>query len=408
MAGITEQQRNAFATRFQGGLRAAAYDIDGDGYNDLITVAGAVPSGLKNPLAPKQSMASVFGDATSVVTIYNGAPVGSRTWTSSTFNMASLFPGYSGGFLVTVGDVLGESSGSGNGVAEIMVSPTDFMVGKNKLANNVAVLNVQVASRGAQPAIASTGILLAVPGRVTGLAAGDFTNDVSSLSDIVVATTTATTQLAVNNPTAAGTAAVHVFAAQGNFTNSRWFTIDSRVQNGPPPTARIVNAFLNGASLAVGDLDNAIDQKPDLLLGVGASGLGNFRVLTNALVASGTQAAISTALQPTALRGNTSSGKWQPTGGPDYFTGFAVPMPIGMGFNAPLSVAVVEPNGKEFKAAVFAAIGTGTQSGNQIRSFVWGDPQNQQAPGWGFIGILDVVPSLSKTRFPINSGLRLG
>jgi len=48
---------------------------------------------------------------------------------------------------------------------------------------------------------------------------------------------------------------------------------------------------------------------------------------------------------------------------PDYFVGYKnVPMPLGQGFSAPLSLAVVESNGRDFRAEVFAAFGTGSQT----------------------------------------------
>jgi hypothetical protein len=141
-------------------------------------------------------------------------------------------------------------------------------------------------------------------------------------------------------------------------------------------------------------------------------GLSNFRVLANELVMAGSQAAIDEALGPngrfTQAARQPIGGTWQPTGGPDYFVRRSVPVPIAGVANSALSVTVVDSDGRgNARAEVFAAIGATTTTNNEVRKLVWGGTVNQ----WAAVGDFTVQPgagSLSKTKFPLGFGLRLG
>jgi hypothetical protein len=151
-------------------------------------------------------------------------------------------------------------------------------------------------------------------------------------------------------------------------------------------------------------------------------GLGNFRVLANDIVRNGNQAAADAALtlgnaytQPS--RPQLPPPKWHPTGGPDYFVDRSVPEATALGANSPLSIAVVDGDGRlangtarATRAEVFAAVGATNQTANVIRTMGWNgtnwfadDMQQIQArprPSDNQVA--------AKTRFPLGFGLRLG
>ena len=435
---ITEAQRNAFVTRFQGGLRVAAQDIDSDGYTDLVTAPGGVPGKpspktnvpvgqpgtAPDPLAPKdlsRTLGNVFGSAARVVTIYNGntAAAGGQGggWTSASVDVTPIFgTSYYGGFQVAVGNVRQELSGKQSGVIELVVAST----------NLVAVYEIRVESRGAQPKIDPDRVAtFTVSGTITGLATGNFSTnnetglDGRGLADIVVATTTAGQSAPGPGKIqpkydAPDTARVTVFTEASNFTKNRSFLINSMVPEGPPAPKfkpKNVNIFFNGASLAVGDVDN--DLKADLVLGAQSSGQGNFRVLPNAAVASGVQSDVNSALSSkfTQPPNPPTGGAWQPTGGPAYHL-TAVPMPTGLGFNAPLAVAVIEADGRDFRADVFAAFGGANQMpNNQVRRLQWDGSNPQYGSKWTATNHLQVVPQTKASvavRFASGNGINLG
>jgi hypothetical protein len=322
--------------------------------------------------------------------------------------------GYTGGFIVTIGDVQRENTGTGNAVAELIVAST----------NKVAIFAMGVASRGNQPWInyTPTATWDVQPGqRITGLAVGDFSSAVAD--DIVVATTTTVTNVMPSrNDVTKTTAFVQTFAAGGaSFVPRNAFAISSLVQSGPAPGDYPFNVFFNGAGLAVGDIDGAEDGKPDLVLAASTNGLANFRVLSNAVVASGSQATINTALtsgigrftQASRAASTIVNGKtvWQPTGGPDYFTGMSsVPNAKALGANAPLSVAVVNSQGTSLRADIFAALGATNATNNAIRRISWDGSAWLGAATLDGPGTITVQPAAGspKTRFPLGLGLRLG
>jgi len=394
-------------------MRVASADVNGDGYVDLVTAPGDAGQGFNS---------NVFGDAPRIITIYNGNPNG--TWRSSSINVSGELglASYTGGFQVSLANLRPENSGSGNAVAELVVAS----------ANKVFVYEMAATSRGAKPIIdpAAESVITTV-GSVTGLAAGTFTDPV--LADIIVATTTAgPTQVSqwlasadasqsLNRP-----ASVPVYSAAANFAPTSTFTLGHNLSNG----ARQQNVFIGGASLAVGDVDNAPDQKPELILGAGFMGMGNFRVLANEVVVTGNQAVVDNALSANGQFGRAPRGTgsinskavWQPTGGPDFFTTtkLANPLvntenlfqpvdgitvaPTGAGFNAPLSVAAVQTGG-DFKARVFAALGATNGTKGTVRAFTW-----LSAGQWIGEKVVDVEDGVGtqKGRLLRGNGLRLG
>jgi hypothetical protein len=410
---VTNAQALAFVSRFQGGMRVATADVNGDGFIDLVTAPGAIPtspSAVAKNLAP---LVQQLGATPRVITIYNGNPDG--TWRTSSINLSgeSGLAAYTGGFQVSLANLRPENTGSGNAVTELVVASS----------NKVFVYEIGAASRGAKPVINPVTALppITTTGTVTGLAAGSFTD--ASLADIVVATTTTVTNVMPSrNDVTKTTAFVQTFAAGGaSFVPRNAFAISSLVQSGPAPGDYPFNVFFNGAGLAVGDIDGAEDGKPDLVLAASTNGLANFRVLSNAVVASGSQATINTALtsgigrftQASRAASTIVNGKtvWQPTGGPDYFTGMSsVPNAKALGANAPLSVAVVNSQGTSLRADIFAALGATNATNNAIRRISWDGSAWLGAATLDGPGTITVQPAAGspKTRFPLGLGLRLG
>ena len=378
-AGVTPGAAAAFTSRFQGGLRVASGDVNGDGFAELLTAPGV------SPAIP----AATFGTATRIITIYNGDKAAG--WQSVSLDVSGAFPGYSGGFQVTLGDVLPEVPGSGSGVLELIVAGT----------NKVAVYELTVPGRAAAPVIATTPAAVWTVGprfRITGLAAGDFS---AAVSDEVVVATAAP----------AGTFVRTFTLADGGFTTQSSFWAWSYVEG--DPQRRLRDVFANGASLAVGDIDGAIDGKPELVLAAGSQGLANFRVLDNAVVATGSQAAINQALsmgrrftQRSRPQFTTVNGRqvWQPAGGPDYFVGVPrLTNAVARGINAPLSVAVVNARGTTAAGQVFAALGPQNATSNMVRRLAW----RSLEASWSGTDAFQAQPA-GRIRFPLGGGLLLG
>jgi len=104
-------------------------------------------------------------EATRIVTIYSGNPA--AAWESVSLDVSNVFPGYSGGFQVTLGDVLPEAAGAGR-VLELVVAGT----------GKVAVYQLTVAGPGSRPVISPVQVAewtTPAGSRITGLAAGRWT-----------------------------------------------------------------------------------------------------------------------------------------------------------------------------------------------------------------------------------------
>jgi hypothetical protein len=414
----TNAEAVAFVSRFQGGMRVASADVNGDGFVDLVTAAGNAGTNFAG---------TTFGDATRIITIYNGNPKPTASWRSSSINVSgeSGLAAYNGGFQVRLANLRPENTGSGNAVAELVVASS----------NNVFVYEITAASRGGKPVINPVTALppITTGGTITGLATGNF-SDATTLDDIVVATTTATPAQVtgwLSSPDRSlaqqRTSSVTLYSAAAAFAPVNSFTLATNVFNGPPTAGgREQNVFIGGASLAAADIDNALDQKPELILGAQFMGMGNFRVLARSVVTSGTQADVDTALSANgqfgrAPRGTVSLGSkqvWQPTGGPDFFTtdksaaneNLLAVAPTGLGFNAPLSVAAAQTNG-DFKSRVFAALGATNGTPGRVRAFEWSPlPPPLSGGVWTGTTELDADSGVGtqKARLPRGSGLRLG
>ena len=441
-AGVTAAQAATFVNRFQGGLRVASGDLDGNGYADLVTAPGPMPSVPTAVATSLSVLKSQLGDAPRVISIYNGYQLATDSapapnWTSTSVNVSADFPNYTGGFFVTLANVRPENTGSRNAVAELIVASQGSMVA-GVFQAKVAVYEITVSSRGAMPIIARRPVATwgIVNQRVTGLAAGDFSN--ASVDEILVVTTP--NRLGDVLPTSAASGATPAtlltyVVGQGQPTMVRQLV--STVQNGPPGSGFAQNVFLNGASLAVGDVDGVLvpngdggkpQLKPELVLGASTMGLANFRVLSNDVVRAGSQAQVNAAL--TAGNAYTQSsraqrnaaGKWQPTGGPDYFVGindliFAAP--LARGANSALSVAVVDVDGRVVgrgtgtaRGEVFASLVGNSSTGNVIRRIQWDNvaklwTEPATAGGDGSIKVVPSGVSLAKRRFDGGYGLRL-
>ena len=382
---------NAFVTRFQGGLRAVAADLNGNGRADLVVAPGGVPD-RPDPAAPNQRLSRVFGTSLSTVAIFDGAV--NPAWSPVAIDVASVFIGGArDGYFVALGDCVDDAPGSG--VMELVVAA----------GGRVAVFDLLVSAQGARPEINP------VPVRVTDLPSGQAITSLTvgrlfatnGHDDVVIAATTASQR-------AAGTTRVTILAGSTGET-TRSFVVSSFVESGP--ARRFVDVFGFGASVGVGDIDG--DQRADIVLGAGANGLANFRVLGNEFVTAESAitnpasfaASIAEQLGP---RGQFAQAPrqgrgWRPTGGPDFFTPSEVIGPTGMGFNAPLSVVVVNglpaANGR---AQIFAALGGSNQTANTVRRFLFNGPN-----AWTADASIDLLPSTpGNPRFRYGGGVRLG
>jgi hypothetical protein len=373
----------AFATRFQGGLRVAAGDMDGDAFPDLAVAPGATP--------PRTT--TDFGRSTRLISLFSGAAT--PAWSAVTVDVSAVFPeSATQGFFVALGNVAAD--GTGSGVRELVVAS----------GLRVAVFDVVVSA--GVPSIVSVPVRvidLPAPGRVTAVATGALF-DPNGLDDVVVATTTGTQRVA-------GTTTVTVLGG-GDLPMLRSFRVSSLVESGP--ARRLVDVFGRGASLAVGDVDG--DGRRDLVLGAGSNGLGNFRVLANEFVtaptATSNRAAFAAAINgqlgnSSRFRHTRSAGpKWKPRVGPDFFTPGDVVGPTGSGFNAPLAVATVSGDSTTGgKARIFAALGATNQTANEVRRLLYA------APGkWTSDAAFSQLPTAqsgeSAGRFRSGTGLRLG
>jgi ELWxxDGT repeat protein len=378
----------AFVTRFQGGLRTAAADLDDNGFADMIVAPGGVPN-LPDPLAPGRRLADAFGSSLRTVAIFDGSPV--PAWAPVKLDVGPVLGvATQGGFQVTTGNVVADAAGSA--AIELIVAS----------GTRLAVYDVRIAAPGARPVINPTPIRVVELGAgrtATGVAAGRlFAAD--PFDNVIVAATTASGRVA-------GTTTVSILAGAA-LGMVRSFPVTSQVESGP--SRRLTDIYGFGASLAVGDIDG--NGSNDLVLGAGAGGLGNFRVLANEfLTADPSQPAFTTTIAAQLGPGGrfaqyrASTPTWRPTGGPDYFTPGPVTGPTGQGFNAPVSVRVVNVSTTGSpRAEVFAALGAANQTANTVKRFLFTGPGN-----WTSAAAFHLLPSsATDMRFRRGAGVRLG
>jgi hypothetical protein len=378
----------AFATRFQGGLRVAAADTDGNGYGDLAVAPGGVPD-QADPTQPGRKLAAIFAGSSSRVAIFDGTPTPS--WQPVSIDVGGVFGAEgAGGYLVALGDVRSDATGSG--VRELIVAA----------GRKVAVFDVLVASKGDRPVINPVPVqVVTLPsGTIASLGVGRLLG--GSFDEIIVAANTA-------KGLTAGTTTVSLLDGT-TLGTLRSFTVTARVESGP--SRNLVDIFGFGTQLATGDFDG--NSKNDLALGAGANGLGNFRVIGGEFIASTLwltdrtkyQAAIAQQLGDTGNFSQvrpTVGSRWQPRVGPDFFSPLVPKEPLGGGFNAPVSVvAVPDGNGR---AKLFAALGSTSQSGNVVKRFAF----LGAADRWVNDGTFEMRPqSPGKPELRASVGLRLG
>ena len=379
----------AFATRFQGGLRVSSADVDGNGYGDMAVAPGGVPD-QADLTQPGRKLAAIFTGSASRVAIFDGTPTPS--WQPVSIDVGNVFGADgAGGYLVALGDVRADATGSG--VRELVVAA----------GRKVAVFDVLVATPGARPTISP------VPVQVMTLAAGQTITSVAvgrmlsgSFEQIIVASNTA-------KGAAAGTTTVSLLDGTSPGT-LRSFVVSASVESGP--SRNLVDIFAFGAQVAAGDFDG--NAANDLVLGAGANGLGNFRVIGGEFLASplwftdraGYQAAITQQLGDKAVFSQVrplTGNKWRPLVGPDFFSPLVPMEPLGNGFNAPVSVAAV-PDGNG-KAKLFAALGATNQTANTVKRFVFAGSVDR----WVNDASFDMKPETpGRPQMRAGIGLRLG
>ena len=382
----------AFATRFQGGLRVAAADIDGNGSGDLAVAPGGVPD-QADITRPGRKLAATFGGSQSRIALFDGRPTPS--WDPVSIDVGGVF-GSEGtsGYLVALGDVCADVQGSG--VRELVVAA----------GRKLAVFDVLVAAAGARPSINPVPVkqVTMATGTITAVAVGRLLG--RGFDDVIVATNTAKGAIA-------GKTTVSLLdgtTAGATLGTSRSFVVSANVESGPSKS--LVDIFGFGAQLAVGDFDG--NASPDLALGAGANGLGNFRVVGGEFIGSALWTNNKAAYQATITRQLGDTGafsqvrpalgtKWRPLIGPDFFSPGVPREPFGGGFNAPVAVAAVASDSG--KARLFAALGAGNQSGNVVKRFAF----NGSVELWANEATFEMRPqSPGKPQVRSGIGLRLG
>jgi hypothetical protein len=266
----------------------------------------------------------------------------------------------------------------------------------------LAVYDVRVPAPGARPSINH------VPLRLIELGAGQTATGVATgrlfaadpFDNVIVAATTASGRVA-------GTTTVSILAGAA-LGVVRSFPVTCRVESGP--SRQLTDIFGFGASLAVGDIDG--NGANDLVLGAGAGGQGNFRVLANEFLTADPSrpafaATIAAQLGPGGrfAQYRAPVQTWRPSGGPDFFTPGLVTGPTGQGFNAPVSVRVVNVSTTgSARAEVFAALGAANQTANTVKRFLFTGPG-----AWTSAAAFDLLPSsATERRFGRGTGVRLG
>ncbi|MEO1992486.1 MAG: right-handed parallel beta-helix repeat-containing protein [Pirellulales bacterium] len=379
-----------FASSFRGGLRVANTDLNNDGYDELIVVPGALPA----------SDANTFGSALRTVGIFNSNPNGS--WTTASIDMTDVFgEGYTDGFTLTAVKLV-EADAQTNpfGAAAIVVSsclPTGPF-------NGAVAYTMTTTERGGQPSL--VGDVVKTPNiaeMITDVAAGTFEASPVEVETLVLATN-GSGQSNIRLFSYDATVSTETLVTQGAFTVS----LNLNHGNGEE-----VDIFANGVSLSAGDMNG--DTIDDLVVGAGAGGMGNFRVIDGNVLMAGVQSAFDSALAMTS--GPFSTGvvggryaNFTPSNGAtaseqiqnlDYFYGENVPGFTGRGFNSPLLVRLADVDG-DLQEELFVSIGGVNSDDNAILHFRF-----DTAQGWIFSQSFRAI-NLGDGSFKSGEGVRFG
>ncbi|MEI6238833.1 MAG: hypothetical protein WCR51_00450 [Planctomycetia bacterium] len=461
---------STFPASFAGGMRVARVDVDGDGYQDLVTAPGELPTfsftivrasttltipGNVLSLAPKGTTLvitpqfpalgapvsrtvtavtmikgntvislnapidtvtiagrveiNIYGRSLQKIGVFNGSPESALAWRFVTLDVAGVFgTSYTGGFVVAAGELQGNTSA----IPQIIVAPTS----DRAAFNGAAAFTVAAATRGAQPVVVTTPTLRtpAVAGAITGLAVGSFSTpvDCSTVGPASVAMAAAT----------GVQTSVTVFGRQGgSLVQQNSFVLKLDLNRGD---GVMMNVFGAGASLAAGDIDG--DLRSELIVAAGKSGMSNFRVIPGGGVLGGNQQAIDAALTAgagQAFSAGTTGGRFfgsttvnnkinqiqQENLDYWYGNGAAQGKPtvnVAGGFNAALSVAVADAEGKG-RSQVFAALGAFNTTANGVVAFSFDTTQTNVAKRWSRKECFKAL-SPSGISFASGMGLRLG
>ena len=356
-----------FATTFLGGLRVANADLNGDGYDELITVPGALPAGT----------ADTFGNALRTVGIFNSDPNG--TWTTASIDLTDVYGDrYTDGFTVTLAHLLpADEVHNPFEAPQIVVSSCV----PNETFNGAVAYSMTNTSRGDVPTIAHGSTRLQTPNilePIFDVTAGKFENGELATDSLVVATS------------AGGRSSIEVFQYDTETNSTTLGTVASfsvslslNQRNGVA-----VDVFGNGLSLTAGDMDG--DSVEELIIGAGASGMGNFRAISGDAIMAGIQSAFDAqlAMIDGPFGNGVTGGRYadftpvfdqnviEQVNNLDFFYEQDVPGLTGMGFNSPMSVRAVDLDGDEL-TELFVTIGGVNSSNNLVKSFAF-----SESTGW--------------------------
>jgi parallel beta-helix repeat protein len=455
---------------FGGGMRVTQVDVDGDGYKDLVTAPGELPTysftivrasktmtipgnvlslvprgttlvvtpqfpALGAPVSRTVTAATiikgntvislsaplntatiagrvainVYGHSMQKIGIFNGSPEAALAWRFVTLDVAGVFgASYTGGFVVAAGELQGNTVT----IPQIIVAPSS-----NRASfNGAAVFTVASTSRGATPVVVTTPTLRtpAVTGAITGLAVGAFSQPIDC-------STAGAASVAMATATGAQTS-VAVFGKQGtSLVRQNSFALKLDLNRGD---GVMMNVFGDGASLAAGDIDGNL--RSELLIAAGKTGMSNFRVIPGSMVLGGNQQAIDAALTAGAgqdFSAGTTGGRFFGStvvankinqvqqDNLDYWYGFGAAQGktlsnVAGGFNAPLYVAIGDAEGRG-RSQVFAALGAFNTTANAVVAFSFDTTQTDVTKRWSRKECFKAL-SPSGLSFASGMGLRLG
>ena len=391
-ANLSSVYGETFATTWYGGLTVTHTDLDGDGYEDIVTAPGPLPAHTTN----------TFGDSLRKIGFFNGNPSGS--WVYESIDVSDLFGAdYTGGFNLTAGNVLPYDAEQNPFLTEQVIVSSSSPTG---IFNGAVVFTL--ASTTVRGAPSQTVVPIktpAVSGTITDITTGRFSNNDDEAS-IVLATTT-------GSQTTVSVFGLDEDAEQNTFVSEANFTLSLNL---PQANGVTTDIFAQGTSMSAGDLNG--DDIDELVVAAGASGMGNFRVLEGQTVLGGIQADINAMLNMSlgdfgtgAMDGRYSAyadGSQNPQqvqSNLDYFYGTPVAGFTGQGFNSEMVVTLADSDG-DLTYEVFIAIRGVNSSGNTIKHYAFTDDGNPAAR-WTTRQGLQAV-SLTSDSFEDGEGLWLG